>query len=83
MAISRDVLLDLSGRDAFTMHHLWQSMKTDQIKAEVRNFYFEGTDQFDLLVEAALKYIEETGCSVEWAVEKKLTDIHRKELGVT
>jgi hypothetical protein len=71
MAISRDDLLELSGRDAYTMHHLWQSMMRDQIKA---------TDQFDLLVEAALKYIEETGCSVEWAVEKKLNDIHRKEL---
>ena len=83
MAINRDVLLELSGRDAYTMHHLWESMMRDQIKVEVRNYYFEGTNQFDMLVEAALKYIEETGCSVGWAVERKLTDIHRKELGVT
>jgi len=68
MAVSREVLLELSGRDGDTFHDLWRKTVIQEAKECLAEFMFEGTTQYDHVLNGVVQFVEDYGCTPERAV---------------
>lgn len=71
MSVSRDLLLELSTQTGLvTMHQQWKARVYADAKTEMLNYMFEDTDQFEIRLKQAIKFVEENGCSIQIGVRR-------------